>query len=61
MIGVGGVCFILCGLLNEVFKWDTVIWKDVYKRQMLDGTKKLNSGREELCSQSKGILPFVRL
>lgn len=29
MIGVGGVCFVLCGLLNEVFKWDTVIWKQM--------------------------------
>lgn len=30
MIGVGGVCFVLCGLLNEVLKWDTVIWKQMF-------------------------------
>lgn len=23
---VGGVCFILCGLLNEIFTWKSTIW-----------------------------------
>lgn len=23
---VGGICFILCGLLNEIFSWQSTIW-----------------------------------
>ncbi len=23
---VGGICFILCGLLNEIFSWQSAIW-----------------------------------
>ena len=26
MAVVGGVCFILCGLLNEIFTWESTIW-----------------------------------
>ena len=26
MAVVGGICFILCGLLNEVFTWESTIW-----------------------------------
>lgn len=29
MIVVGGICFILCGILNEVFSWDMLIWKQM--------------------------------
>lgn len=30
MFLVGGICFILCGLLNEVFSWDTPLWKQMF-------------------------------
>ncbi len=30
MFIVGGVCFVLCGLLNEVFDWDTPIWIQMF-------------------------------
>lgn len=33
MFILGGMCFILIGLLNELWSWDTPIWK-----QMLSGT-----------------------
>lgn len=26
MAVVGGICFILCGLLNEIFTWESTIW-----------------------------------
>lgn len=26
MIFVGGICFLLCGLLNEVFTWEMPLW-----------------------------------
>lgn len=29
MFLTGGICFILCGLLNEIWKWDTKFWKQV--------------------------------
>ena len=27
MFVLGGVCFVLCGLLNEWYAWDTPLWK----------------------------------
>lgn len=29
MIIVGGCCFILCGLLNEIFDWSLLMWKQM--------------------------------
>jgi len=29
MFVVGGLCFLLCGLLNEVFSWDMLIWNQM--------------------------------
>ena len=29
MIPVGGLCFILIGLINEVFPWDMAFWKQM--------------------------------
>lgn len=29
MIIVGGLCFILIGLINEVLPWDTLFWKQI--------------------------------
>lgn len=26
MFVVGGLCFLFCGLMNEVFKWETPLW-----------------------------------
>lgn len=27
MLIVGGVCFVACGMVNEVLSWDTPLWK----------------------------------
>ena len=29
MFIVGGICFIFCGLVNEIFDWDMLIWKQM--------------------------------
>ena len=29
MCVVGGLCFIFCGLINELFSWDTPLWKQM--------------------------------
>ena len=29
MFLTGGLCFIICGLLNEIWNWDTKFWKQV--------------------------------
>lgn len=29
MFIVGGICFIFCGLVNELFDWDMLIWKQM--------------------------------
>ena len=26
---VGGLCFVLIGLINEIFSWETVLWKQM--------------------------------
>lgn len=30
MFFVGGICFILIGLINEIYKWDMPFWKQVF-------------------------------
>lgn len=29
MFVVGGLCFILIGLINEIFSWETALWKQM--------------------------------
>lgn len=44
MIVVGGICFVLCGTLNEVMKWDTKIWIQMFICTMLITIVELISG-----------------
>lgn len=30
MFIVGGICFIFCGSVNELFDWDMIIWKQMF-------------------------------
>lgn len=30
MFLVGGLCFLLCGSINELFDWDMLIWKQMF-------------------------------
>lgn len=29
MVLVGGACFVMCGLINEIFTWDIPMWKQM--------------------------------
>ncbi len=41
---VGGICFILCGLLNEIFSWQSTIWYQMLVCSLIITTVEFVSG-----------------
>ena len=44
MIFVGGTCFILCGLLNNIFSWEMPIWLQMFWSAVIITLVELASG-----------------
>lgn len=44
MVIVGGICFVSCGLLNEVFEWQTPMWMQMLLSSLLITAAEFVSG-----------------